>query len=177
MLVSMFTVVGVALLARLWLHVALAWALVAPAAVVMIGGAAMVLVPNIQVGAPVAPAAPARCPEEADPTPPPTPTLPLYSLPSFLVGAFFPSFGAFAHTVAPNGMLVPVLLVGPLLPLLPPLMVPLQHGGSSSSSSSSSGLEILPSLSPLPLTPAHPNPSAAPPPLPPCTNGVLEQAW
>lgn len=52
MLVSMFTVVGVALLGRLWLKAPLRWAAVAPAAGVMIGGAAMLLVPDIQAGPP-----------------------------------------------------------------------------------------------------------------------------
>ena len=49
MLVSMFAVVGVALLSRLWLRVPLHWGLVAPVATVMIGGACMVLVPDILV--------------------------------------------------------------------------------------------------------------------------------
>jgi hypothetical protein len=50
MLVSMFTVVGVALLARFWLNAPLRWAVVVPAAAVMIGGAVMILVPDIVAG-------------------------------------------------------------------------------------------------------------------------------
>ncbi|PRW58098.1 Ankyrin repeat-containing YAR1 [Chlorella sorokiniana] len=50
MLVSMFTVLGVALLGRLWLKAPLPRGLL-PAATCMIGGAAMVLVPNILDGA------------------------------------------------------------------------------------------------------------------------------
>ncbi|KAI3427008.1 hypothetical protein D9Q98_006951 [Chlorella vulgaris] len=50
MLVSMFTVVGVALLARFWLKAPLRWAVVVPAAAVMIGGAVMILVPDIVAG-------------------------------------------------------------------------------------------------------------------------------
>ena len=48
MLVTMFTVVGVALVGRAFLRVPLSWAL-PPAAALMIGGSAMVLVPNIKV--------------------------------------------------------------------------------------------------------------------------------
>jgi hypothetical protein len=51
MLVSMFTVVGVALLAWLWLKASPRWAAVLPAAGVMIGGAVMILVPDIVQGA------------------------------------------------------------------------------------------------------------------------------
>ncbi|GAB4822944.1 hypothetical protein N2152v2_009990 [Parachlorella kessleri] len=50
MLVTMFTVVGVALVGRAFLQVPLSWAL-PPAAALMIGGSAMVLVPNIKGGA------------------------------------------------------------------------------------------------------------------------------
>jgi len=48
MLVTMFTVVGVALVGRAFLKVLLSWAL-PPAAALMISGSAMVLVPNIKV--------------------------------------------------------------------------------------------------------------------------------
>lgn len=48
MLLSLFTVVCVAVLSRLWLKAPVQWAAVVPAAAVMLGGAAMVLVPDIQ---------------------------------------------------------------------------------------------------------------------------------
>lgn len=48
MLLSLFTVVCVAVLSRLWLKTPVQWAAVVPAAAVMLGGAAMVLVPDIK---------------------------------------------------------------------------------------------------------------------------------
>lgn len=51
MLLSLFTVVCVAVLSRLWLKTPVQWAAVVPAAAVMLGGAAMVLVPDIKGGA------------------------------------------------------------------------------------------------------------------------------
>ncbi|KAL4444615.1 hypothetical protein ABPG77_002432 [Micractinium sp. CCAP 211/92] len=50
MLVSLFTVVCVAVLSRLWLKTPVQWAAVVPAAAIMLGGAAMVLVPDIKDG-------------------------------------------------------------------------------------------------------------------------------
>ncbi len=48
MLVSLFTVVCVAMLSRMWLKTPVQWAAVVPAAAIMLGGAAMVLVPDIK---------------------------------------------------------------------------------------------------------------------------------